>query len=313
MRCGGPSRWPPAASRRSRASRARRRRSTSGPPGSCRSTASSTTKLRMLAAFTSQAHRDYMDPELVRATARYWSRFGDGHVRRAAGDDPGVRDAARARGTRRGRDRGAGRRARGALVRVLVTGAGGPAGVAVIRSLLRRGDVEVFAADMDRWASALYLVDAPYRRLVPAGKAPDFVDVVRQICADDAIDVLFPTVDVELPAAGGGPRRPVRRGPRVAVADHARDLPRQARARAGLRADGPGAPDRAARHAAGDERLGLPGDRQAAPRRRLAGRADRAQPGRARRRARRGGPDRPGDAPGRRVLGRRARRAWTAP
>lgn len=84
-------------------------------------------------------------------------------------------------------------------MRVLVTGAGGPAGVAVIRSLLRRGDVEVFAADMDRWASAIYLVDAPYRRLVPAGRAPEFVDVVRQLCVDDRIDVLFPTVDVELP------------------------------------------------------------------------------------------------------------------
>src|SRR3954447_8361683 len=84
-------------------------------------------------------------------------------------------------------------------MRVLVTGAGGPAGVAVIRSLLRRGDVEVFAADMDRWASGLYLVAAPHRRLVPAGRAPDFVDVVRQLCADDAIDVLFPTPDVELP------------------------------------------------------------------------------------------------------------------
>lgn len=34
------------------------------------------TKLEMLAAFASQAHRDYMDPEVVRATARYWSRFG---------------------------------------------------------------------------------------------------------------------------------------------------------------------------------------------------------------------------------------------
>src|SRR3954447_15758802 len=84
-------------------------------------------------------------------------------------------------------------------MRVLVTGAGGPAGVAVIRSLLRRGDVEVLAADMDRWASALYLVDAPNRRLVPPGRADDFVDVVRGICRDDGIDVLFPTVDVELP------------------------------------------------------------------------------------------------------------------
>jgi LmbE family N-acetylglucosaminyl deacetylase len=32
-------------------------------------------KLEMLAAYTSQSHRDYMQPDMVRATARYWSRF----------------------------------------------------------------------------------------------------------------------------------------------------------------------------------------------------------------------------------------------
>lgn len=85
------------------------------------------------------------------------------------------------------------------MTRVLVTGAGGPAGVAVIRSLARRDDVEVFAADMDRWASAIYLVPPERRRLVPAGRADDFVDVVAGLCRDDGIDVLFPTVDVELP------------------------------------------------------------------------------------------------------------------
>lgn len=85
------------------------------------------------------------------------------------------------------------------MTRVLVTGAGGPAGVAVIRSLLRRGDVDVFASDMDRWASAVYLVPADRRRLVPAGRADDFVDVVREMCRADGIEVLFPTVDVELP------------------------------------------------------------------------------------------------------------------
>jgi LmbE family N-acetylglucosaminyl deacetylase/ActR/RegA family two-component response regulator len=34
------------------------------------------TKLRMLAAFASQSHRDYMAEDVVVATARYWSRFG---------------------------------------------------------------------------------------------------------------------------------------------------------------------------------------------------------------------------------------------
>jgi carbamoyl-phosphate synthase large subunit len=83
--------------------------------------------------------------------------------------------------------------------RVLVTGAGGPAGVAVVRSLLKRGDVEVFAADMDGWASALYLVPADRRRIVPRGLADDFVDTLVRICRDDRIDVLFSTVDVERP------------------------------------------------------------------------------------------------------------------
>lgn len=35
-------------------------------------------KLRMLAAHASQSHRSYMQEDVVRATARYWSRFGVG-------------------------------------------------------------------------------------------------------------------------------------------------------------------------------------------------------------------------------------------
>ncbi|QNE34663.1 ATP-grasp domain-containing protein [Leifsonia shinshuensis] len=83
--------------------------------------------------------------------------------------------------------------------RVLVTGAGGPAGIAVIRSLLKRTDVEVLAADMDGWASGLYLVPEQARRIVPPGRSPQFVDDVIAMCAADDIDVLFSTVDVELP------------------------------------------------------------------------------------------------------------------
>ena len=86
------------------------------------------------------------------------------------------------------------------MSRVLVTGAGGPAGVAVIRSLLKRDDIEVFAADMDGWASALYLVPADHRRIVPAGRSGGFVDALIELCRSDRIDVLFSTVDVELPA-----------------------------------------------------------------------------------------------------------------
>ena len=85
------------------------------------------------------------------------------------------------------------------MIRVLVTGAGGPAGVAVIRSLLARADVEVFAADMDGWASGLYLVDASRRRLVEPGRSPQFVDGIIGLVASDSLDVVISTVDVELP------------------------------------------------------------------------------------------------------------------
>jgi len=82
--------------------------------------------------------------------------------------------------------------------RVLVTGAGGPAGVAVIRSLLQRQDLDVFAADMDGWASGLYLVPADRRRIVPPGLAPHFVDAVIGMVADDGLGLVISTVDVEL-------------------------------------------------------------------------------------------------------------------
>jgi len=85
------------------------------------------------------------------------------------------------------------------MERVLVTGAGGPAGVAVIRSLLKRSDVEVYAADMDAWASGLYLVPSQRRRIVPRGDDPQFVPAVISLCAADSLTVVFSTVDVELP------------------------------------------------------------------------------------------------------------------
>ncbi len=87
--------------------------------------------------------------------------------------------------------------------RILVTGAGGPAGVAVIRSLLRRPDVTVFAADMDGWASGLYLVPASQRRLVPPGADPGFVAALTQLVEADGLDLVISTVDVELLALSG--------------------------------------------------------------------------------------------------------------
>lgn len=82
---------------------------------------------------------------------------------------------------------------------VLVTGAGGPAAISIIRSLLARGDTRVIAADMDRFASGLYLVPAQQRVLVPAGLSSGFAAAVLDWCRSFGVDVLFPTVDVELP------------------------------------------------------------------------------------------------------------------
>src|SRR6266853_265371 len=57
-------------------------------------------------------------------------------------------------------------------VRVLVTGAGGPAAVSVMKSLGNDPTVDLVAADMDPWASGLYLVRADARTLIPAGLEP---------------------------------------------------------------------------------------------------------------------------------------------
>lgn len=86
----------------------------------------------------------------------------------------------------------------GTRTTVLVTGAGGPAGVSIVRSLLAVPGVTVLASDMDAYASGLYLVPAGQRHLVRPGLAPDFVDHLLALCRATGVDVLFPTVDVEL-------------------------------------------------------------------------------------------------------------------
>ncbi len=90
------------------------------------------------------------------------------------------------------RDRGQG------PVRVLVTGAGGPAAIAVMRSLSADPSVQLIAADMDSWAAGLYLVPPPDRTLIPAGDAPGFADSLLARCQQMGASVVIPTVDAEL-------------------------------------------------------------------------------------------------------------------
>jgi carbamoyl-phosphate synthase large subunit len=85
-----------------------------------------------------------------------------------------------------------------AEISVLVTGAGGPAAIAVMKSLRADPAIRVIAADTDCWAAGLYLVPAADRAVIPAGSIPgfaaDLLDRSRQLGAD----VVIPTVDAEL-------------------------------------------------------------------------------------------------------------------
>ena len=83
-------------------------------------------------------------------------------------------------------------------IRVLVTGAGGPAAVSVIKSLRADPTVELLAADMDPWAAGMYLLPPDARTLIPAGADPGFLTALLATCTDMAVDVLVPTVDSEL-------------------------------------------------------------------------------------------------------------------
>jgi carbamoyl-phosphate synthase large subunit len=82
------------------------------------------------------------------------------------------------------------------LGRVLVTGAGGPAAVTVLRSLGEHADL--IAADIDPFAVGLYLVPPERRVLLPRGDDPAFVDVLLHCAAEFQADLVIPTVDAEL-------------------------------------------------------------------------------------------------------------------
>ena len=95
----------------------------------------------------------------------------------------------------------------GRPTRVLVTGAGGPAAIAAMKSLGADPSVELLAADMDPWAAGLYLVPPAARTLIPAGADPDFTSVLLARCQALGVDVVLPTVDAELrPLAQAGPQ-----------------------------------------------------------------------------------------------------------
>ncbi len=81
--------------------------------------------------------------------------------------------------------------------RVLVTGAGGPSGISILRAL-EAEPLTLLAGDIDPFAAGLYLVEAPQRSILPRGDDPNLVPDLLARCRREHVDVLVPTVDTEL-------------------------------------------------------------------------------------------------------------------
>ncbi|KTC92938.1 MULTISPECIES: ATP-grasp domain-containing protein [Legionella] len=81
-------------------------------------------------------------------------------------------------------------------MKILITGAGGAAAISVWKSLAETH--ELYMADIDPCAAGLYLVPEKQRFIIPPGDAPDFLPHLLSICQLKQIEVLIPTVDVEL-------------------------------------------------------------------------------------------------------------------
>ncbi len=92
---------------------------------------------------------------------------------------------------------------------VLVTGAGGPAGIAVIRRLMALGH-RVVAADADPRATGCLLADVGV--MVPRADHTHFIDALAGVAAAHGVDALVPTVAEELPALTAGADQLARAG-----------------------------------------------------------------------------------------------------
>jgi carbamoyl-phosphate synthase large subunit len=91
-------------------------------------------------------------------------------------------------------------------MKLLLTGAGGPAAISVWKSLhTLEPHHTLYMADMDARASGLYLVPTDRRFLVPRGDDGHFPDALLALCKAQKIDACISTVDAEL--AGLAARR----------------------------------------------------------------------------------------------------------
>jgi len=84
------------------------------------------------------------------------------------------------------------------LINVVITGVGGGVGHAIIKSLRTANlELRLIGLDMNPWAGGIYRCDQGY--LVPAVNHPDYPAVIKEICAKENAQILFPGTDFELP------------------------------------------------------------------------------------------------------------------
>ncbi len=102
--------------------------------------------------------------------------------------------------------------------RILVTGAGGPAGYSVLERLAAWcPGLLLHAADASPLASGLFMVPAGRRHIVPMGSDPRFGEELERLCRTHCIDLVIPTVDSELLPISSARHRFKSGGARVAV------------------------------------------------------------------------------------------------
>lgn len=83
-------------------------------------------------------------------------------------------------------------------LRVLLTAAGSPSAPGLIKCLKNNGEREIYVVGTDMKTDPTILQMVDKCRLVPASNAPEYIDVLLNICKEEKIDVLIPGVSAEL-------------------------------------------------------------------------------------------------------------------
>jgi carbamoyl-phosphate synthase large subunit len=85
-------------------------------------------------------------------------------------------------------------------IKILITGAGGPASICTLKALNTSSAYMFYMADITLNAAGLYLVPEEQRLLLPPGNDSLYHKRLLELCIDHDIDLIIPTVDSELPS-----------------------------------------------------------------------------------------------------------------